>query len=190
MKQITIGRHADNDIVVNDTRVSGHHCRVYEDKGKFFVEDTNSTNGVRVDDVRITAPTEIIAETQIVIPARTFTGAELMEYIKTLGESSTKKCLEIEAKYDAIEKRYQNNMNMLCNALQIESYPYTRVFSSPDEEIEYTVKEYDKKIGDAISMLKLISKASQLDVVSFHEDLDALANLAHKASERQKQECQ
>lgn len=190
MKQITIGRHADNDIVVNDNRVSGHHCRVYEDKGKFFVEDKNSTNGVRVDNVRITAPTEIIAETQIVIPARTFTGAELMEYIKTLGESSTKKCLEIEAKYDAIEKRYQNNMNMLCNALQIESYPYTRVFSSPDEEIEYTVKEYDKKIGDAISMLKLISKASQLDVVSFHEDLDALANLAHKASERQKQECQ
>ena len=190
MRQITIGRHADNDIVVNDKRVSGHHCRVYEDNGKFFVEDTNSTNGVKIGDVRITAPTEITAESLVVIPARTFTGAELMDSVKTLGDSSSKKCLDIEAKYDAIEKRYQNNMSMLCNALHIESYPYTRVFSSPDEEIEYTVKEYDKKIGEAISMLKLISKASLLDVVSFHEDLDILASLAHKASERQKKERQ
>lgn len=190
IKQITIGRYADNDVVVNDSRVSGHHCRVYEENGKYYVVDTDSTNGVRVGDVRIAAPTEITADSQVVIPTRTFTGAELMELVKTLGESSIKKCLEIEAKYDAIEKRYQNNMSMLCNALHIESYPYTRVFSSPDEEIEYTVKEYDKKIGEAISMLKLISKASQLDVISFHEDLDILAGLAHKASERQKQECQ
>lgn len=190
IKQITIGRYADNDVVVNDNRVSGHHCRVYEENGKYYVVDTDSTNGVRVGDVRIAAPTEITADSQVVIPTRTFTGAELMELVKTLGESSAKKCLEIEAKYDAIEKRYQNNMSMLCNALYIESYPYTRVFSSPDEEIEYTVKEYDKKIGEAISMLKLISKASQLDVISFHEDLDILAGLAHKASERQKQECQ
>ncbi len=190
IKQITIGRYADNDVVVNDNRVSGHHCRVYEENGKYYVVDTDSTNGVRVGDVRINAPTEITADSLVVIPTRTFTGAELMELVKTLGESSAKKCLEIEAKYDAIEKRYQNNMSMLCNALYIESYPYTRVFSSPDEEIEYTVKEYDKKIGEAISMLKLISKASQLDVISFHEDLDILAGLAHKASERQKQECQ
>ena len=190
MRQITIGRHADNDIVVNDKRVSGHHCRVYEDNGKFFVEDTNSTNGVKIGDVRITAPTEITAESLVVIPARTFTGAELMDSVKTLGDSSSKKCLDIEAKYDAIEKRYQNNMSMLCNALHIESYPYTRVVSSPDEEIEYTVKEYDTKIGEAISMLKLISKASLLDVVSFQEDLDILASLAHKASERQKKERQ
>ena len=34
MKQITIGRHSDNDIIVNDKRVSGHHCRVYEQNGK------------------------------------------------------------------------------------------------------------------------------------------------------------
>lgn len=190
MKQITIGRHSDNDIVINDIRVSGHHCRVYEENGNIFIEDTNSTNGVKVNDVRITEPTLITAESQILLPAKSFTGAELIGNIKTLGNSPLKRCADIEAKYGVTEKRYQNNIQMLCDALHIESYPYTRVFASLDEEIEYSVNEYEKKIEDAISMLRLISKASQVDVVSFHEDMDVLAIMAHKASEQQKQECQ
>ena len=76
MKQITIGRHSDNDIVVNDKRVSGHHCRVYEENGKVYIEDTNSTNGVIVNDVRISEPTQITAEAVVIIPTKTFSGAE------------------------------------------------------------------------------------------------------------------
>ena len=190
MKQLTIGRHSDNDIVINDKKVSGHHCRIYEENGKCYIEDTNSTNGVIVDEVRISAPTQIVAESVITIPTKSFTGAELMHSLRVLGDSSLKNCLDIEAKYDSVEKRYQNNVDMLCNALRIESSPFNRVFDSLDEEIEYVVKEYDQKIEEAISMLRLISKASQMDVVSFRDDLDLLASLAHKAPENQKQECQ
>lgn len=190
MKQLTIGRHSDNDIVINDVKVSGHHCRVYEEKGVCFVEDTNSTNGVLVNGNRISEPVEISYDSVISLPNRTFSGAELINGLNSSDNSPLKKCLDIEAKYNVLGKRYNNNMQMLCNALHIETYPFTRVFSSADEEMEFNVREYDQKMEEALSMLKLISKASQLDVVSFHEDLDVLASLAHKASERQKQECQ
>ena len=81
-------------------------------------------------------------------------------------------------------------MQLLSKALHIENYPYTRVFSSLDQEIEYNVKEYEQKIDEAICMLKLISKASRMDVISFHEDMDILASLAHNVPEPQKDECQ
>lgn len=190
MKKITIGRYNDNDIVINDQRVSGHHCSVFENNGKFFVEDTKSTNGVKVNGTRISEPTQIAADTQVILPTKSFTGAELIESLQKFGGSYLKRSQAMEAKYDSIEKRYQNNMSMLCNALHIASYPYTRVFASIDEEIEYNVKEYEQKIEEAISMLKLISKASQVDVVTFHDDMDVLANLEHQAPEHQKTECQ
>ncbi len=41
----TIGRKPDNDIVLEHTTVSGHHCKVYSAGGTFFVEDLGSTNG-------------------------------------------------------------------------------------------------------------------------------------------------
>ncbi len=41
----TIGRKPDNDIVLEHSTVSGHHCRVYASGGTYFVEDLNSTNG-------------------------------------------------------------------------------------------------------------------------------------------------
>ena len=45
----TLGRKPDNDIVLDNAAVSGHHCRMYESGGTWFVEDLNSTNGTFVN---------------------------------------------------------------------------------------------------------------------------------------------
>ncbi len=45
----TLGRKADNDIVLDNPAVSGHHCKFYESGGTWFVEDLNSTNGTFVN---------------------------------------------------------------------------------------------------------------------------------------------
>lgn len=47
---ITLGRAADNNLVLNDEFVSSHHARVYRDNasGQWIVEDLNSTNGTKV----------------------------------------------------------------------------------------------------------------------------------------------
>lgn len=44
-----IGRLADNDIVLNDKRVSRHHAEVVEQAGRWVVRDTGSTNGTALN---------------------------------------------------------------------------------------------------------------------------------------------
>lgn len=44
-----LGRLADNDIVLDDRRVSRHHAEVREQGGRWVVRDTGSTNGTAVN---------------------------------------------------------------------------------------------------------------------------------------------
>ena len=47
-KTISIGRAADNDIVVDDPTVSRHHARITSLGGTFRIEDLRSTSGTKV----------------------------------------------------------------------------------------------------------------------------------------------
>lgn len=44
-----VGRLADNDIVINDKRVSRHHAEVAERSGRWVLRDYGSTNGTAVN---------------------------------------------------------------------------------------------------------------------------------------------
>jgi hypothetical protein len=46
-----IGRNDDNDVVINDGRVSRHHARIVADGAAFAIEDLQSSNGTFVDGV-------------------------------------------------------------------------------------------------------------------------------------------
>ena len=52
-ERVTIGRHADNDISLNDKAVSGHHCVVITILQDSFLEDLDSTNGTIVNSKQI-----------------------------------------------------------------------------------------------------------------------------------------
>jgi hypothetical protein len=56
---ISIGRHADNHIVVDDAMVSRHHARLIWRGGTFLLEDLGSANGTWVNNVRITSPVSL-----------------------------------------------------------------------------------------------------------------------------------
>lgn len=47
--QLTIGRKPDNDVVLDDAAVSGHHARIVKIQAVYFVEDRQSTNGILVN---------------------------------------------------------------------------------------------------------------------------------------------
>ena len=47
---VTIGRSASNDVVVDHGSVSSKHCEMKRVKGGFILSDSNSTNGMRLDD--------------------------------------------------------------------------------------------------------------------------------------------
>ncbi|MFN8241777.1 MAG: FHA domain-containing protein [Bacteroidales bacterium] len=55
-KSITIGSSNDNDIVIPEEYVSGHHSRIsLMVNGDYFIEDTGSTNGTFVNGIRVNA---------------------------------------------------------------------------------------------------------------------------------------
>jgi pSer/pThr/pTyr-binding forkhead associated (FHA) protein len=50
---IAVGRKPDNDVVIDNPAISGHHCRISVQGGTYFVEDLESTNGTFVNEKRI-----------------------------------------------------------------------------------------------------------------------------------------
>jgi len=50
---ITIGRKGDNDLVLDNPTISGHHCKIYKAGDSYFVEDLNSTNGTFLNGKKI-----------------------------------------------------------------------------------------------------------------------------------------
>lgn len=52
-ERVTIGRHADNDIPLNDKAVSGRHAVVITILQDSFLEDLDSTNGTQVNGKQI-----------------------------------------------------------------------------------------------------------------------------------------
>jgi len=54
MKVITIGRSSENDVVINDTKVSRHHLQIiHDDYGNFRLSDFGSANGTFVNGRKI-----------------------------------------------------------------------------------------------------------------------------------------
>ncbi|MFI5345761.1 MAG: FHA domain-containing protein [Elusimicrobiota bacterium] len=50
---LSVGRKPDNDIVIDNPAISGHHCRISVQGGTYFVEDLESTNGTFVNEKRV-----------------------------------------------------------------------------------------------------------------------------------------
>jgi pSer/pThr/pTyr-binding forkhead associated (FHA) protein len=51
---LTIGRKADNTLVIEDAAVSAHHARIVKIQAVFFLEDLMSTNGTTINGRQIT----------------------------------------------------------------------------------------------------------------------------------------
>jgi hypothetical protein len=56
---ITLGRRADNHIVIDDPMISRHHARITQQGSAFLLEDMGSANGTWVNNVRITSPVSL-----------------------------------------------------------------------------------------------------------------------------------
>jgi pSer/pThr/pTyr-binding forkhead associated (FHA) protein len=51
--QVSVGRAPDNDVVIDNLAVSGHHAKFVVEEGRFFVEDLSSMNGTFLNNQRI-----------------------------------------------------------------------------------------------------------------------------------------
>ncbi|MDR2834624.1 MAG: FHA domain-containing protein [Bacteroidales bacterium] len=68
MKVFTIGRDSDNNIVINDSKVSRHHLQIIQDdRGNFRLSDFGSTNGTYVNGNKISGEININQNDEICI---------------------------------------------------------------------------------------------------------------------------
>jgi aspartyl protease family protein len=67
MKVITIGRDPNNDVVINDEKVSRHHLQLIQDGTNYRIVDLGSTNGTFVNNRKITSETTLAAEDSVLI---------------------------------------------------------------------------------------------------------------------------
>jgi predicted component of type VI protein secretion system len=58
-EELTIGRKEDNLVHLPERNVSRRHARLWRREGAFVLEDLHSSNGTRVNGVRITEPIEL-----------------------------------------------------------------------------------------------------------------------------------
>lgn len=50
---LSVGRKPDNDIVIDNPAVSGHHCKVFRQGDGYYLEDLDSTNGTYLNEKRV-----------------------------------------------------------------------------------------------------------------------------------------
>ena len=50
---LTIGRKSDNTVILDDKYASSHHMKIYIKNNEYVLEDLDSTNGTKVNDVKI-----------------------------------------------------------------------------------------------------------------------------------------
>lgn len=89
MKTITIGRHPDNNVVINDPVVGRHHLQITQhDDGHFSVLDLNSKNGTYVNGKRIYGEVRLSQNDEIQIGRTTL---PWQNYFASATQSSRKK---------------------------------------------------------------------------------------------------
>ena len=64
---ITIGRKEDNQLILQDQHVSGHHAILSVINDVLYIEDLNSTNGTLVNDKKINGKVKLFSRDEVTI---------------------------------------------------------------------------------------------------------------------------
>ena len=62
---VTIGRHPECEVVIDDNSVSRRHATITQDQGQYYIEDLKSRNGTIVNDNEIRGKTRLFDGTEI-----------------------------------------------------------------------------------------------------------------------------
>ncbi|MEO6942593.1 MAG: FHA domain-containing protein [Terrimesophilobacter sp.] len=69
---LTIGRSAENGLVIRDDYTSTHHARLLLWGEEWAIQDLDSTNGTFLDEARVTVPTPVPLNTRVRIGTTSF----------------------------------------------------------------------------------------------------------------------
>lgn len=152
MKVITIGRSVENDIVINDAKVSRNHLQIVQnDDGIISAIDLNSSNGTYINGKRITS--EVLLQSHDVICIGNTT-LPWQNYIKDAPTNKSLKCNIIPA----FMKRAYFSITIAC-VLIISLAIITLLYYCDDNEKQEIMQ--NKQIIEECSQNEKIEKQLQ-----------------------------
>ena len=138
---INIGRNKENDVVIDNLKVSNYHAQmVIDEESKIFINDLQSENGTFVNGEIINEPTELKTKDEVIIANISF---DWKKHIKN--DNSDEKPVEIYA-----EKKEKNWLviiliSLLITVVLVSSLFIINEFNSDGATIEEIKKVEDSK---------------------------------------------
>lgn len=71
-RQLTIGRAADSDLIVDDEYASTNHAKLVFINGEWLIQDLDSTNGTYLDGQKLSTPLPVPMNTAVRVGQTTF----------------------------------------------------------------------------------------------------------------------
>ncbi|GAB4030628.1 MAG: hypothetical protein Fur0012_06860 [Elusimicrobiota bacterium] len=143
---VSIGRKAENDLVLDNPTVSGHHCKIYKAGDSYFIEDLNSTNGTFVNSKKVIKSG--IKEKDVI-------GIVKYSLIFSCGEQNTQEKIDISEK-EMLEKTQSKYLDPQKTRAILE------IIENPvDSQTEYEIKAVSTYIGKA-GKANIPAKASNI----------------------------
>lgn len=132
-QELVIGRSEKCDVCLSEKKISRRHCRIFQQDGKFTLEDMGSTNGTYVNDQKVSAQVSLQAGDRIRV------GTSLIETQIKEGEAALAQKIEV-AKAEAAE---------IAVPLQIEeSAPAEPPAAAPTAEREAVKKPLSGSLSE------------------------------------------
>ena len=138
---INIGRNKENDVVIDNLKVSNYHAQmVIDEESKIFINDLQSENGTFVNGEIINEPTELKTKDEVIIANISF---DWKKHIKN--DNSDEKPVEIYA-----EKKEKNWLviiliSLIITVVLVSSLFIINEFNSDGATIEEIKKVEDSK---------------------------------------------
>ena len=117
-QEITIGREEGNSIVLPHISVSKRHARIIKENGNYFIVDNGSTNGVVVNNVRITGKVRLHEKDVIVI-----TNSKLIFTGAAISYCCFKNGISVDASDIVIERGKGKKKFITCNHVNLNIKP-------------------------------------------------------------------
>lgn len=148
---ITVGRKSDNDIVIDNMTVSGHHAKIVMVGNSYVVEDLKSTNGTFLNDQKIVSAA-LKHNDQIVIGHHSlvFIEPEVQKHLdtdSTVLMSQEKQQQILDQQKPETQAEEQILQKFAAKQAKAEPTAMLRVIEGKADEIEYILSKPMTYIG-------------------------------------------
>ena len=97
-RPFNLGSEEDNDLVLDKPFISGFHCRISNDGGHWLITDLDSTNGTKVNGLKI-------KEAELPCPATIKLGKEVMTFDVPTARGAQRRAQELP-RHDRARRQY------------------------------------------------------------------------------------